>query len=140
MKRQAWLTGVLSANGMDEQDLEKALGLKPGTVRILAADDEAQPAVWNEVLTWFNDLPTLDYPAADILARIDSCIQAAGPESRCTVYYGVNASDLIFTGVRDTASDAYYGSDSESPLLRTLDLSLGEARELFFKQNCTLQD
>lgn len=140
MTRREWLTGVLAANGMDEADLEQALGLSAGTVQELAQDEEARKDVWNEVLTWFNDLPTLSYPAADILQDLDACIQSSGAQSGCTVYYGVNASDLIFTGVRDSASDAYYGSNTDSPLLKTLKLTLGEARELFFKQNCTLQD
>lgn len=139
MKPAEWLPQVLAANGMAEQDLEATLKLQPGTVRELMMENRAQGPVWNAVLSWFNSLPALSYPAADILPRIDSCIREAGEDARCLVYYGVSASDLIFTGLRVEDTDAYYGSDTESPALSVLHLTLQEARTLFFKQNCTLQ-
>lgn len=139
MTPSKWLPQVLTANGMNEQDLEKALQLEPGSIRELMDKDEATGTVWDAVLTWFNDLLSLSYPAANILDDIRDYIQAAGPDAGCEVYYGVNAGNLIFTGLRVTDTGAYYGSDTDSPLLAAMHLTLKEAQTLFFKQNCTLQ-
>ena len=139
MSRRAWLTGVLAANGLNESDVQKALGMPEGELNRLVQDEEADKAAWNQVLSFLNDLPSLSYPAADILEDLDDCIRNSGAQVGCTVYYGVNASDLIFTGFRDVVTDRYYGSNSSSPALKSLHLTLQEAWDLFFKRNCTLQ-
>ena len=45
MTPSKWLPQMLTANGMNEQDLEKALQLEPGSIRELMDKDEATGTV-----------------------------------------------------------------------------------------------
>lgn len=134
----SWLAQELKTNGMTAEDLENATGITEGPVMDILAHDTAPKDVWDAVLGWLNDLPALNYPDPSILDQIRACIQNAGPDGECLVYYGVNAKDLIFTGLQDLATMESYGANTETEGLAQLQLTLAEALQLFTKQNCTL--
>lgn len=122
---------------MTAHDLEEQTGLSHQTVQELLDDQTGTLQAWNDILTWFNDLPAICYPAESILQEIREDMDRCGSDAPCEVYYGVNAKDLIFCGLRNLADMQYHGAQVDTSRLAVLHIPLQEALTLFSKQNCT---
>lgn len=127
---EKWLANVLNANGLSLDDVLSTLNIHPGNWT---------KEQWNEIMSYLNDLPSLDYPSESIVDDIDELIAEQGTQAMVIVSYGVNAGQLIFTGFEDATNQRYYGSPASPKTTAHFPLTLAQARTLFFKQNCTLK-
>lgn len=136
-KSKEWLEEELKANGMTLQDLSDQTGISLRKLEKLTNSDEGDKEVWNTVLTELNSYPSLDYPSASILEDLQNDMNQVGPEAECTVYYGVDSGDLIFTDYK-LPGRGLHGANQTLEFLAALHITLEEAYELFEKQNLTL--
>lgn len=124
-----WLEQILQANGQTIQDLQEQTGLDTSTINELLNDQTGTRPEWNEILTWYNNLPTIWYPDKTILDQIRQDITNDGEEAPAIVYYGVNAKDLIFAGYQNLADMQYHGAQVHTDQLAKLHITLGETLE-----------
>lgn len=122
-----WVSQVLTANGLRLEDVLATLHLHP------APWTQAQ---WDLLLGYLNDLPALDYPAASIMDELE----ALDGQDMVLVSYGVSSGQLIFTGFEDMTTGEYHGSPANAKTTAHFPLTVLQARDLFFKQNCTLHE
>lgn len=130
-----WLAQKLSQNGFSAQDLARQSGLSLDTIQAMIKDEKADSTDWDIVLDVLNQYPTLYYPAQDLIDLIDQKIAAGSGQEQCLVCYGVNQDQLVFAACRfDDGS--LHGANIDPTMLRWLELTLEEARDLFYAQNC----
>lgn len=136
-KTKEWLIDELHRNGMSLEDLSSQTGIGMEDLKRLSDENEANQHIWDVVLGQLNFYPTIDYPSESILEDLQNDMNQIGPEAKCTVFYGVNADDLIFTDYQLPGEDDH-GANVDIYQLSKLHISLEEAYELFEKQNMTL--
>lgn len=128
-----WLSQKLSQNGFSAEDLARQSGLDLSVIQNMIQDQDASKEDWDIVLGVMNQYPTLYYPTKDLIDLIDQQINTGSGQEQCIVYYGVNQDQLIFAGCRfDDGS--LHGANVDPTMLRWLELTLEEARDLFFAQ------
>lgn len=136
-KNGKWLSQKLSQNGFSAEDLARQSGLPLETIQSLIHDQNADAVTWDLVLDVLNQYPVLYYPAGDLIDLIDQKIAAGSGQEQCLVCYGVNQDQLVFAACRfDDGS--LHGASVDPTMLRWLELTLEEARDLFFAQNCAI--
>ncbi|MBF0578462.1 hypothetical protein IM774_01365 [Erysipelotrichaceae bacterium RD49] len=124
----------LSQNGFNVQDLANQSGLSAGQIEKMIKTSQADEEEWNIVLDTLNQYPALYAPADDLLEEIKGQIAQSSPDDPCTVFYGVNQSDLLFVAVQ-CADLSVLGANVDLGYLHRLDnVSLGQALALFEAQ------
>ncbi len=128
-----WLKQKLAQSGFTLEDLASQSGLPQQQLEKMANNEEGTDEEWNMILSVLNDYPTLYMPSADLLDEIRNQIQSSSPTDPCTVYYGINQSDLLFVLCR-FADLSMHGANVDPQYLFSLDLNLGQALRLFQEQ------
>lgn len=124
----------LSQNGFNVQDLASQSGLSVDQIEQVIKTGEADEETWNIILDTFNQYPALYAPADDLLAEIKGQILQSSADDPCTIFYGVNQSDLLFVAVQ-FADLSVQGANVDLDYLHRLDnVTLGQALALFEAQ------
>lgn len=129
----SWLEQKLAQNGFTLKDLAAQTGLSLEAIEQLSKTERGSDPQWNLVLSTLNSYPALYAPGRDLCDLIGMRIQEEGRDALCTVYYGVNQSDLLFVACRfDDAS--LHGANVDVSLLKHFSIPLGDAYALFEAQ------
>jgi transcriptional regulator with XRE-family HTH domain len=136
--KSQWLSSVLKSNGFSLQDLSDQCGVSMENLNKIIHNQPVSKDVWNQVLCTLNDYPTLYYPDASILSSLQQDIDEYGQDYMCRVFYGVNASNLIFCDYMLLGSSQDHGANVDLSTLNALHISLKEALQLLTKQNDTI--
>ncbi|UNT96877.1 hypothetical protein [Allobaculum mucilyticum] len=137
--KMTWLEQKLAQNGFTLHDLSVQTGLSMDVLQKLNQQGKGDSEEWNIVLDALNQYPVLYAPDPQILSDLSERIEEEGGDASCTVYYGVNQSDLLFVLCRfDDGS--LHGADVETDDLRMLPMSLNDALELFTAQNFAIEN
>lgn len=139
-KKGEWLAQILSQNGFSLENLAGQTGLDLSLIQKACSEEEADSEVWNIILDTVNDYPAIRTPDSDILGLLDQDIQKYGSDAECIVYYGVNQNLLGFCEYRCLDDLNMHGANVDTEFLSSLQLTLAEAKELFEKQNYTVQN
>lgn len=134
-----WLVQKLNQNGFSLQDLSSQTGLSLAMLQSVAADELADPMVWDVIMDTLNQYPAVMTPASSVLEDLNQDIQKWGQDGKCIVYYGVNQNLLGFCEYKNLADGEIHGANVDTQFLASMELTLKEALELFTKQNYTLQ-
>lgn len=133
-----YLEQKLSQNGFTAQDLSGQTGLDLKTIQAMIANNEGSQDDWNIVLDTLNQYPVLYYPAEEIIEDINDRISQDGDKDPCTIFYGVNQSELVFA-VCQFSDGSLHGANVNTTYLHRLDpVTLAQAKELFEAQNAAL--
>lgn len=139
MNEQTWLEQKLAQNGFTLEDLSKQTGIDRSTLLKMAEKEEARDEQWNTVLSVLNSYPILYTPSADLLDLLRQRIEQSSAQEMCTVYYGVNQSNLIFA-LCQFEDGSIHGANVQPDFLRSLHLPLGEVLQLFQAQELALEN
>ncbi len=124
----------LSQNGFNIQDLASQSGLSAAQIEKMIQTGQANEEDWNIVLDTFDQYPALYAPAEDLVEQIKGQIAQSSADDPCTIFYGVNQSDLLFVAVQFTDLSVQ-GANVDLGYLHRLDhVSLGQALALFEAQ------
>ncbi len=129
-----WIEQKLSQNGFTVSDLAAQSGLDAETIEKMIKTDEGEELDWNTVLSTLNQYPALYAPANDLLAIIEGQIEQSSADDPCTVFYGVNQSDLLFVAIQFSDLSVHGANVSLDYLHRLDQVSLGQALALFQAQ------
>lgn len=134
-----WLKQKLAQNGFTLKDLADQTGLPLCKLEKAVETQNAKQSVWNAILDVMNDYPAVRYPSAQILNDLAQDVSSYGEEALCLVYYGVNQNELVFCEYQSLTDMEMHGANVGTTFLSTLKLTLGEAQELFTRQNFTIE-
>ncbi len=133
-----YLEQKLSQNGFTAEDLSEQTGLDLKTVESMIQDNKGSQEDWDVVLGILNQYPVLYYPAGDIVDEINQQIGQTGDDDTCTIFYGVNQSELVFALCQFT-DGSLHGANVDPTYLHRLDnVTLAQAKELFEAQAAAL--
>lgn len=135
-----WLQDKLNQNGFTDEDLAEQTGLSLDQIQQVINDQSASQEVWDVILGVLNQYPAVRYPNADILKDIEADIAAYGDQAQVQVYYGVTDNSLVFSEYLCVENGMMHGANVPTEYLSMLTITLEQARTLFTRQNCTIQN
>ncbi|WP_323089093.1 hypothetical protein [Allobaculum sp. JKK-2023] len=129
-----WIEQKLSQNGFTVQDLSDQSGLDVAEIQKMIETSEGNELDWNTVLSTLNQYPALYAPANDLLTIIEGQMEQSSADEPCTIFYGVNQSDLLFVAIQFSDLSVHGANVSRDYLHRIDQVSLGQAYALFQAQ------
>lgn len=134
-----WLSQKLAQNGFTPADLAKQTGLDLQTIEQVINNQSADEQTWNLILDTLNLYPRVTVPSEQVLLDLKNDIDTYGSDAACIVFYSVNQNQLAFCEYRPLENMTMHGGNVPTQFLSQMQITLGEALDLFTKQNFASQ-